>query len=270
MKVNGCLSNNQKLNGKVTIITGVSGGIGKEIAKLFMAQGSKVIGLSRNIEEQFCNEIMNEIDIEDDISKYFLPVKCDVTKENDVIQAIQKAVSLFGGIDILVNNAGITNRFSVKDLGLSDWEKVIKVNLTGSFLVSHYAIPYMIQKRSGNIVFISSIGAYVSWESDASYQASKGGIVSLSRSIAIDCALHNIRVNCVCPGLINAPMLTDYLRENDSENLILNKFINRIPLKRLGSPQEVANAVLFLASDDSSYITGTTLVVDGGYMVYDF
>lgn len=252
-----------KLHDKVAIVTGASSGIGREVVTLFLNEGASVTAVSRNIGNEFTDYFKGRMEL----LERLLVVRGDVTKISDTESFVNRSIEEFGRIDILVNSAGITNRCSVLNSTYNDWENVLKTNLTGSFLASRSVIPYMIEKKSGTIVFISSIGAVVGWECEASYQASKGGLVGLMRSIAIDFAPYNIRVNCVCPGLIDAPMFTDWLREANSNETCLRDILQKIPLGRLGSAMEVARAVLFLASEDSSYITGTSLIVDGGYTV---
>ncbi|HEX2926400.1 MAG TPA: SDR family NAD(P)-dependent oxidoreductase [Ruminiclostridium sp.] len=258
-----------KLNGKIAVVTGASSGIGKEIAKLFICQGAKVAAVSRGISEDIIYELKRDIPGLSDIESRIHIFPCDVGDEIQVKAAVEGILNRFGSIDILVNSAGITNRTSVVDCNFDGWNEVIATNLSGSFLFSHHAAQHMINRGSGNIVLVSSIGSYMSWCKDVAYQSSKGGMTSMCRSMAVDLADYGIRVNCVCPGLIDAPMLSDVLKNNDPDGAIMEKIIARVPLGRLGTANEVAKAVLFLASDDSTFITGSTLVVDGGYTIHD-
>ncbi len=255
-----------KLYSKVVIITGASSGIGKAIVKLFLREGANIIAVSRNIDAKAYLDLNNDLKLsEEELIERVLIQKGDISKITDVEKIVNKSIEHFGHIDIVISNAGITDRTSVLDSSVEDWERVLNTNLTGAYLISKSVLPFMIEQKNGNFIFISSIGAIVSWENETAYQVSKNGLVGLSRSMAIDYAPYNIRVNCVCPGLIDAPMFTNWLKQNKHNEIFLQEVLAKIPLKRLGSPQEVANVVLFLASDDSSYITGTSLTVDGGF-----
>lgn len=258
-----------RLSEKVAIVTGASSGIGKEIVKLFVCEGANVIAVSRSLNDKFLCDIKCDLSSIADAENRIHIFPCDVSDEIQVKSVVENSLKRLGNIDILINAAGITNRASVINSDFASWREVISVNLSGTFLFSHYVVQNMIKNQKGNIIFVSSIGAYMSWLEDAAYQTTKGGLTSLCRSMAVDLAEHNIRVNCVCPGLIDAPMLAGFLESNDKDGAILRRFKDRIPLKRLGKTIEVAKSVLFLASEDSSYITGTSLVVDGGYTVYD-
>jgi Dehydrogenases with different specificities (related to short-chain alcohol dehydrogenases) len=258
-----------RLIGKVAIVTGASSGIGKEIVKLFICQGAEVAAISRGISEDIIYELKNDIPGLSDIEKRIHICRCDVGDEIQVQTAIANILNWSGSIDILVNAAGITNRSSVVDCNFAQWNEVLSTNLSGAFLFSHYAAQHMINRQRGNIVLVSSIGAYMSWCNDVAYQSSKGGMTALCRSMAVDLAEYGIRVNCICPGLIDAPMLSDTLKNNDPDGYIVRKILDRVPLRRLGTVNEVAKTVLFLASDDSTFITGSTLAVDGGYTIHD-
>jgi dihydroanticapsin dehydrogenase len=179
---------------------------------------------------------------------------------------VREAVAVLGGLDVLVNNAGILVRnASVTSVSIEDWERVIGVDLTGVFLVSRFALLHMVEAaRSGAIVNVSSVAGMLGDPKLAPYNAAKGGVNILTKNMALDYAAHGIRVNAVCPGRVATPMPQSRLKPGEDWDEVLAKWGKNIPLGRVGRPQDIAQAILFLASDEASWITGTTLVVDGG------
>ena len=189
---------------------------------------------------------------------------CDVTKAEDCQRTVQKTINSFGGVDILFNNAGIIRRASVIDTTEEQWERVMAVNVKSIFLMSKYTIPHMVQAGGGVILNTSSGWGLVGGRDAVSYCASKAAVVNLTRAMALEHGAQNIRVNCICPGDTDTPMLRVEARQlGENEKTFLDDAAER-PLQRIGTPQDIAQAVLYLCSDAASYVTGTTLVVDGG------
>ncbi|MED3763825.1 SDR family NAD(P)-dependent oxidoreductase [Ureibacillus terrenus] len=240
-----------KLTSKVAIITGGASGIGAATAKLFVEEGAKVVIVDVNEEKgkAFEEELKNQ-------GGEALFVQADVTNEEDVQNVFAKAKASFGKVDILFNNAGIGAVKPTDELPFSEWRKTIAVDLDGVFLFARAAIKEYLQSGGGVIVNTASMYGLVGAAGSAAYNAAKAGVVNFTRSIALEYANRNIRINAICPGFIDTPILGDTDR---------NGLIEATPMKRLGKPEEIAKAVLFLASDDSSFMTGSALVVDGGY-----
>jgi len=185
-------------------------------------------------------------------------IQADVSKATDVEKALKSCVEKYGKFDILFNNMGVLQDSSILDMSEDEWDYVISVNLKGVFLGSKYAIPQMINQGEGVIINTASTLGLIAEPNCAAYCASKGGVIALTRALAVECAPYNIHVNCICPGPIVTPMI---LREPQQQ-----VDVSYVPLKRLGKSEEIAYAALFLASDESTYMTGSTLIVDGGTM----
>jgi NAD(P)-dependent dehydrogenase (short-subunit alcohol dehydrogenase family) len=191
-------------------------------------------------------------------------VRCDVTSAVDCQRTVQLTVANLGGIDILFNNAGIIRRASVVDTSEEEWDRVMAVNVKSIFLLGKYAIPHMINAGGGAVVNVSSGWGLVGGRDAASYCASKGAVVQLTRAMALDHGDDNIRVNCICPGDTDTPMLRNEAQQlGEAEDEFLAEAADR-PLKRIGKPEDIAQAALYLVSDSAAFVTGTTLVVDGG------
>ena len=248
-----------KLQGKVAMVTGGASGIGKATALLFASEGASVAIV--DIDEELGEAVEREIT---NAGGKAIFIRCDVTNSNDCHNAVDRTVDEFGGIDILFNNAGIIRRASVVDTTEEEWDRVMAVNVKSVFLCSKYAIPVMAKAGGGVIVNTASGWGLVGGKNAASYCASKAAVVNLTKAMAIDHGPQGIRVNAVCPG----DTATDMLRSEAQQlGAPTEKFFEEAadrPLGRIGSPEEIARAVLFLASDDSSFVTGTALVVDGG------
>jgi len=245
------------LKDKVAIVTGGSQGIGEGIAYSFGRNGAKVV--IADVNEEAGNKLVDQLSSEG-IESIFM--KTDVSNEEQVIAMINAGAAQFGGIDILVNNAAISLRKSVLDTTLEEWQKVLNINLTGAFLCSKYSIPEMEKRGGGSIVNIASFHADSTITRIAAYATSKGGMTALTRQMALDCGPLNIRVNAVAPGIIDSGQLIwkDYPNPDEA----LNQSLAFQPLGRTGTIEDVANACLFLASNQASYISGHTLRVDGG------
>ena len=248
----------KKLAEKVAVITGSASGIGAATAYRFADEGAAVVAV--DILESG-EEIVGNID-ERGGKAVFL--KGDVSDAAFCSRIVDEAVARFGGLDILFNNAGIIRRADALTLSEADWDRVMDVNVKSVFLLSRAAIPEMVRRGGGSIINTGSGWGLVGGAKAVSYCASKGAVVQMTRAMAIDFGASGIRVNCICPGDVDTPMLS-----NEAEQLgvsvdgFLKEAADR-PLGRIGRPEEVARAVLFLAGDDASFVTGTTLVVDGG------
>jgi 3-oxoacyl-[acyl-carrier protein] reductase len=240
-----------RLENKKALITGALRGIGKAIADLFIAEGAEVWGLDYKTPE--------DLEARTAEAKGKLHwVQADLSELAAVEGAIENAIKESGGFDILVNNAGITKDNLSFRMSLEEWQKVLDINLSAAFLVARTTARDMIRKRSGSIINMASVVGIHGNGGQANYSASKAGLIAVTKSLAIETASRGVRVNAVAPGYIATDMtagLPDKVKE---------AFIEKIPLKRMGTAQDIANAVLFLASDDSTYITGQVLPVDGG------
>jgi len=245
-----------RISDKVAIITGAASGIGRTTAILFAREGGKVVVADKN--EVGGNETVDLIrsDGGQAIFDYV-----NVTSATDIQGMVKTTINTYGKLNILVNNAGIAIRLPVVDLSEEDWDRNIDVNLKSIYLSSKYAIPRMIENGGGSIVNIASIYGIVGGRIRAAYAASKGGVVNLTRSMALDYALHKIRVNCVCPGFVNTPLLKNILKNKEEYQALADLH----PMGRLGDMLEIALGVLYLASDESSFVTGIALPIDGGY-----
>ncbi len=244
-----------KFKDKVVLITGSSRGIGKATALEFAKEGAKVVVNYSNSENE-ANNVVNEIK---KLSSESIAIKCDVSKENEVKEMIEKTITTFNKIDILVNNAGIVFDVSLFEKTQDQWKRTLEVNLIGIFLCSKYASKYMLEKNSGVIVNIASTnGINTTSPNSADYDASKAGIISLTRNMAFELA-PKIRVNCIAPGWIDTDMNKDLPKE------LIKTELENVFLKRFGKPEEIAKGILFLCSEDASYMTGSTLIIDGGH-----
>ena len=241
------------LEGKVAIVTGGSRGIGFETARLLGEKGATVVITSKNLSnlEKAGNKLANVFSIPG-----------DVTKEQDVKHVIEKTVEKFGRLDILVNNAGIFPKIKkLHEISDLEWNEVLDVNLNGPFRFTKFAIPYL-QKTSGTIINVSSdagLKAYQGFNADA-YSASKAALIVLTKCWALEYSKDKIRVNCICPGVVDTDMTKPFLKTEKDRDFMNNDH----PIGRIGTPEDVAKSILFLASNDSSWTTGAILAVDGG------
>jgi NAD(P)-dependent dehydrogenase (short-subunit alcohol dehydrogenase family) len=247
------------LAGKRALITGGASGIGRATALLFAREGAAVA--VADLDEAGGQAVVREMAATGGRALF---VSCDVTQEAHCQRAVQLAVQEFGGLDILFNNAGIIRRTTVLDIRAEEWDRVMAVNVKAIFLMSKCAIPVMAAAGGGVIVNTASGWGLAGGRNAVSYCASKGAVVNMTRAMALDHGEQNIRVNCVCPGDTDTPMLRSEARQlGTPEAEFLAESADR-PLRRIGTPEEIAQAVLYLASDASSFVTGTALVVDGG------
>ena len=242
---------------KIVLITGGSRGIGKETAKVYAENGYDVA----------INYVSEKTDVEgikkefQDMGVKCLMVKADVSNEEDVNNMVEKVISEFGKIDVLVNNAGITKDTLLMRMSKEDFDKVIDINLKGTFLVTKAVSKYMMKKRCGSIINLSSVVGVAGNSGQSNYSASKAGIIGFTKSIAKELASRNIRANAVAPGFIETDM-TNVLKDEVKESIG-----NQIPLKRMGTAREVAEVIYFLGTEKSSYITGQVINIDGGMVM---
>ena len=238
------------LTGKTALITGASGGIGAAIAKALHAAGATIAisGTRQAVLEELKAQIGDNV--------YVLP--CNLSNAEDVEKLIPAAEAAMGGLDILVNNAGITKDGLAMRMKDEDWQSVIDVNLTSNFRLCRAAMRGMMKKRWGRIVNITSIVGVTGNPGQVNYVASKAGVIGLTKSLAQELATRNVTVNCVAPGFIATPM-TDVLNDKQNEAIL-----GRIPAGRMGGPEDIAAAVIYLASEEAGYVTGQTLHVNGG------
>ncbi|MDH7500179.1 MAG: SDR family oxidoreductase [candidate division NC10 bacterium] len=252
-----------RLQGKVSIITGAGSGLGKEIALLFAREGSKVV--IAELQEESGQATAQQIQKE---GKSALFLRTDITRASEVERMVEEALQAYGRIDVLVNNAGINpSRTPVHETSEEAWDQTLAVNLKGAFLCSKYVLPIMMKQKGGSILHIASIVGAMGCSDRAAYAASKGGLIGLGRSMAVDYAPYGIRVNTLNPGFIETELTRIYfgkLREQDPKKL--ERIIDHHPLGRLGKAEDVAYAALFLASDESPWITGLDMGVDGGFL----
>jgi NAD(P)-dependent dehydrogenase (short-subunit alcohol dehydrogenase family) len=248
-----------RLVGKVAIITGGGSGIGRATALLFAQEGASVV-----VADYVPEGGKETVALIQENGGDALFVETDVSKADEVRQMVETTIETYGGIDILFNNAAVTLPASVTEASEEVWEKTMAIDLKGVFLPSKYAIPHMIERGGGSVINTASMCGLVASPNQAPYSAAKGGVVALTRQMAIDYALYNIRVNGIAPSEVRTPMFLGFINRAPDPEKKMEELVARIPLGRVAEPEELARAALFLASDDSSYVTGVTLPVDGG------
>jgi NAD(P)-dependent dehydrogenase (short-subunit alcohol dehydrogenase family) len=251
-----------QMNGKVAVVTGGATGIGAATAQKLCDLGASVAILDRNAEA--AEAAVNALVRTGHKASFH---RCDVAVEADVKNAIGAVVQEHGALHVLVSNAGIQRYGDMCDTSPTVWEEIFDVHVKGCFYATKYAIPAMLAGGGGSIVIVGSAQSFTAVVNSAAYIAAKHALLGITRSIALDFASKNIRANCVCPGAIDTPMLHWTADRTASPERLLHALGSMHPLGRIGRPEEVANAIAFLASDWASFITGTSLVVDGGLMV---
>lgn len=260
----------KKLSGQVAIITGASSGIGEGVAKCLSREGALVVinypvATNKDAAEAVLADIKTA-------GGEGITARCDVSKEDEVIAMFSDVVKQFGTVDILVNNAGLQRDSPFDKMSIQDWNSVIAVNLTGQFLCAREAIREFLRrgvdpkksKAAGKIIHMSSVHEVIPWAGHANYAASKGGIMLLMKSIAQEYAGKKIRINSICPGAIQTPIN----RQAWGTPEALHSLLTLIPYQRIGIPEDIGNVAVWLASDDSDYVTGASIFVDGGMTLY--
>jgi NAD(P)-dependent dehydrogenase (short-subunit alcohol dehydrogenase family) len=247
-----------QLTGKTAIVTGASRGIGEVIAKGFAEAGADVVLVSRNIAA--LEEVAKEIE---KTGRRALPISADIGNPKEVEGIVEKTLKVFPRIDILVNNAGISPVLKkAEEMDLKEWEEIVRVNLTGTFLCCQATGKVMIKQGGGKIINMISVGAVVAFPRQIGYCATKGGILQLTKVLAVEWARHNIQVNAIGPAYLETE-LTKKMRES---KIISQDLLQRTPVGRFGKPEEIVGAAVYLASSASSYMTGQTVFVDGGWL----
>ena len=241
-----------RFEGKTAVVTGAASGIGSEVARLLSEEGAQVMGADLD---------------PTDVPAGVMPFRADVSIEADVNTMIAAAIAEFGRVDILCNNAGIGSVHDVLACSIDEWERVFAVNVRGVFLGTKAALPSMLERGHGVIVNTASVAGMMGLRDRAAYCASKGAVISLTQQVAVQYAGTGVRCNCVCPGTVESPWVGRLLDQADDPVAARERLVARQPLGRLGQPTEVAKAILYLASDDASFMTGSSLVIDGGMTV---
>jgi NAD(P)-dependent dehydrogenase (short-subunit alcohol dehydrogenase family) len=244
------------LNNKTAIVTGSSKGLGKSMALALAEAGANIVIISRNIAE--AEQSANEVE---KFGVKAIAIECDVSAESEVQATAEKAMRHFKNIDILVNNAGTNIRKSVLDYTAENWNQLLNVNLLGSHFFCKAVCPQMIERKKGIIINHASVLSNIVMPERAAYAATKAGLVQLTKYLAVELAQFNIRANAICTGT----METDMVKKIYEKEGNYDYFTERVPMKRIGQPDEIGGTVIFLASDASSFITGATIFVDGGY-----
>lgn len=253
-----------RLDHKIALVTGAGSGIGKEIALLYAQQGAHVI--VADISEEAANRTVTEIAAQNGKAQ---TLALDVSQEEQVRATFAHVVQEHGRFDILVNNAGISHVGNILETSLEDWERVMAVNARGVFLCSKYSIAQMVTQnpQGGILVNIASTAGMIGIDRRFPYSASKGTVISMTRSVAIDFVKQGIRANAICPGTVHTPFVEGYLERNfaDRKDEVRKELDARQPIGRMGRPEEIASAALYLASDEAAFVTGSMLVIDGGW-----
>jgi NAD(P)-dependent dehydrogenase (short-subunit alcohol dehydrogenase family) len=252
-----------RLAGKVAIVTGGGTGIGRAIALALAKEGADVavVGRRKDKLEQTAVEIRKG-------SSQAIAVTADITSSNDTNAAVAEVEKQFGKLNVLVNNAGALSVSTIESITETDWDRIISTNLKGPFLMSRAALPAMRRAGGGSIVNVGSVLGLVAVKDRAAYCASKGGVTLLTRAMALDHAHEHIRVNCICPSVVETDLIRDIFAKSEEGRRAKQARIAAIPLGRFGQPQDVAGLAVFLASDESSWMTGTAIPLDGGVTAY--
>lgn len=247
-----------RLQGRVALITGAASGIGAASAECFAREGAVVVGADyADFDETAWGRVVGA---SDQSTKHAL----DVRDEGGVAALVGEIIERLGRIDVVLNAAGVAGGGAVHQVELEDWDRIVDINLKGTFIVCKHVLAHMFERKSGSVINVASIEGIEATEGGSAYNASKGGVVLLTKNMAIDYGRAGIRVNCICPGFIDTP-LTASIFDQEGMDTYLQRFTDAHQLGRIGKPEEIASAALFLASDDASFVSGHSLVVDGGY-----
>ncbi|WJH33819.1 SDR family oxidoreductase [Paenibacillus sp. CC-CFT747] len=247
-----------KLEQKTAVVTGAASGIGRAIALRFAMEGANVVV---NDVSDLGQEVVEEITRSGGLARF---VKADLRRQTETAALMKEAYDRFGSLHILVNNAGVSGGKSVVEAEEKDWERIMDINLKGSWYCSKYAIPLMIDSGGGSVVNIASTHAFRTQANHFPYHSSKAGMIAMAAGICVDFGQYNIRANSICPGFIETPLAEEHMRQFPNREEKTKAMLATYPLGRFGQPEDVASAAVFLASDDAAFISGTTLVVDGG------
>ena len=246
-----------RLRGKTCIITGGASGIGEATSRRFVAEGGKVLIADRNAPA--ADALAREL------GSNAFAIECDVRKETSAVAIADRAMQLWGQIDVLVNNAGSELNRSYNETTSDEWDMVLETDLKGPWLLCKHVVPHMVKRGSGSVVNVSSLNGLVGFPLSTAYGSAKGGLVVFTRDMAIELANSGVRFNCVCPGVIETPMMERWTRLMPDQQRAQAMLRGVMPIGRMGRPEEVAGAILFFASDDSTLCQGAVLSVDGGF-----
>jgi len=249
------------LDGRVAIVTGAGRGIGEAIVHRFAREGASVVAAQRSQEDGEAVVAAVTQSGGDAIS-----IPTDVRDEASVERLVSSTIETFGRLDILVNNAGVGIRRTVTESTMDEWDEVMEPNVRGVFLCMKYGIQPMVEQRSGSVINMASVASFVGFTRDAAYCASKGAVLMLIRQAALDYAPMGIRVNAICPGFIDTPMLRYYCSQQPDPDAAWHEVLAQHPMGRVGTPEDIAGAAFYLAGDDSTWVTGSTITVDGGLL----
>jgi NAD(P)-dependent dehydrogenase (short-subunit alcohol dehydrogenase family) len=252
-----------RLSGKVALITGGGTGIGRAIALEFAREGANVALTGRRLEK--LKEVAGEIKKQGGGAK---AIECDVTRARDAERAVRETAKQFGKLDVLVNNAGILSVATVEGISEAEWDRVMTVNVKGPFLMSRAALKEFRKAGRGAIVNIGSVLGLVAMKDRAAYCASKGGVTLLTKAMALDHAHENVRVNCICPAIVETELVRGLFGSGEQGQALRKARLRTIPLGRFGKPVDVAELAVFLASEESSWLTGAAIPLDGGLTAY--
>ena len=248
-----------RLAGKVAVITGGGTGIGRAIALAFAWEGARVAVAGRRLEK-----LQETVAVLKQMGSEALPVECDVTKTVETERLVKAAEDCFGKVNVLVNNAGALSVSTIETISEADWDRVVATNLKGPFLMSRAVLPAMRRAGGGSIVNIGSVLGIAAIRDRAAYCAAKGGVAMLTKAMALDHAADKIRVNCVCPSIVESDMTQNLFAQTEAGRMARESRLATIPLGRFGKPGDIAGITVFLASEESSWMTGTVIPVDGG------
>ncbi len=252
-----------RLAGQTALITGGGSGMGKAIALAFSREGAAVAVAGRGIDK--LKEVVGQIEKQ---GGQALAVACDVTQSKDTGRAVRETVARFGRLDVLVNNAGALHVSTVETIPEEDWDRIMLVNVKGPFLMSRAALPELRKAGGGSIINIGSILGLIAMKGRAAYATSKGGVTQLTKAMAMDHAHEKIRVNCICPSLVETELIRDLFGSGSEGEAARRSRVAQIPLGRIGRPEDVADMAVFLASKESSWVTGVAIPLDGGLSAY--
>jgi NAD(P)-dependent dehydrogenase (short-subunit alcohol dehydrogenase family) len=251
------------LAGKVALVTGGGTGIGRAVAVTFAREGAKVAVAGRRAEK--LDEALREINA---LGGEGLAVRCDVAKSQDAERAVRETADMFGLMNVLVNSAGVLHVSTIDAMNEEEWDRLMAINLKGPFLMCRAALGEFRKVGGGTIVNVGSVLGLIGMKDRAAYCASKGGVTLLTKAMALDHAHENVRVNCICPSIVETELVAGLFAASQAGQALRKARVDSIPLGRMGRPQDVAEMAVFLASDESSWLTGTAIPLDGGLSAY--